>query len=162
MVEPATPEPLPVFSYGSNLCLERIRARAPSVEVLGTGYVTGRRLAFHKIGVDGSGKADAFFTGREADRVWGTLHRMSPTDRIALDACEGGYELERVEVVRKDGGRVPALAYVALASRIAEQLTPWCWYLDYVLRGARELGLPSEYLEAIRAFPCARDPRGPA
>ena len=159
----ADAETLPIFAYGSNMCWERIRDRTPSVESCGTGFVTHRRLVFHKRGIDGSGKADARYTGRAEDRVWGVLHVMSPRDRQVLDGIEGGYVLQTVDVSRPDGALVRACAYVALDEKVEPGLRPTPEYLDWVLRGARELGLPPAYvaaLEAVEAVAPERHDRG--
>lgn len=37
-----------VFAYGSNLCTQRMRSRAPSASPVTIGYVRQRRLVFHK------------------------------------------------------------------------------------------------------------------
>ncbi|NIP58911.1 MAG: hypothetical protein GWM92_11370 [Gemmatimonadetes bacterium] len=85
-----SPEAVLVFSYGSNMCRERLLARAPSARILGRAVLSGHALRFHKrSNVDGSGKADAYLTGRDRDRVWGVLALFSREDKEALDRVEG-------------------------------------------------------------------------
>ena len=78
-----------VLAYGSNLLLARMRGRAPSAEPVTTVRLPGYALRFHKRGRDGSGKADAFFTGRGQDVVCGVVYELSPADKVALDLAEG-------------------------------------------------------------------------
>ena len=91
-----------IFAYGSNLHLQRMRARVPSAQPMEIGYVRQRRLMFHKRSVDGSAKADAAWSPRADDRVWGVIYRLPADEKPALDRCEYlgvGYDLEPVEVV---------------------------------------------------------------
>mgnify|MGYP002623607894 FL=1 len=63
------PQKMKIFTYGSNMHIARLRARVASAVPVERGVVAGRRFAFHKRGLDGSGKADAFYTGDAADCV---------------------------------------------------------------------------------------------
>ncbi len=65
------------FAYGSNLCLTRIRQRAPSAIPFSIGCIHGYRLLFHKRSVDGSGKCTIAFSGQEEDFVFGFLLRVN-------------------------------------------------------------------------------------
>lgn len=148
-----------VFAYGSNMCLPRIRARVRSAVPVTTGYVTHRRLVFHKRGRDGSAKADIVSTGREADRVWGVVFSLSRAEKPALDVYETGYDLAEVAVTGRSGACV-ALTYVASAELIDPSLKPFSWYHGYVLHGAREHGLPVDYVDYLRTFETVIDPDG--
>lgn len=146
------------FAYGSNMCLRRLRGRAPSAVPVATGYVAGRRLAFDKISVDGSGKCDCEATGDPADRVYGVLCEIASVDRPALDRAEGpgrGYREERLDVVTGAGTR-RALAYVA--TRKDPALRPYGWYCALVVAGAREHQLPAAYVARLEAVEAVQDP----
>ena len=43
-----------VFAYGSNMLIQRMRDRVLDAEILGTGYIGGRKFSFHKRSGDGS------------------------------------------------------------------------------------------------------------
>ena len=64
------------FAYGSNLLPERLRERVPSARQMGSGYVNGRTLRFHKLEGDGSGKYDCPATGDPNERLRGTVYEM--------------------------------------------------------------------------------------
>lgn len=139
--------------------------RAPSAVPVGIGYVEGRRLTFHKIGVDGSGKCDAEATGdpsdraHRADRVWGVLFDVELSDKANLDRAESlgtGYVEETVRV-RTPHGDLDATTYVAVLKDPA--LRPFDWYKALVAAGAEEHGLPAEYVARLRATPTMPDPR---
>src|SRR4051812_40930059 len=95
-----------VFSYGSNLCIERLRARTPSAVVVAVGTLPGHVLRWHKRSRDGSGKCNAYATGREDDIVWGVVYELTPADKLVLDVCEGlgeDYFEKSVEVRTQTG-----------------------------------------------------------
>ena len=96
------------FAYGSNLHPARLAARVGRVPVVGTGVCAGRRLAFHKVGQDGTGKCDV---PRVAEaRVYGALYELGPAEWRQLDGIEGlgaGYEREVVSVLT-EGSEVEA------------------------------------------------------
>lgn len=156
-----------IFSYGSNMCSPRMAARVPSARFVGTGYVRGFTLRFHKRGrLDGSGKANMLRTGDPDDGVWGVIWTFDAAQKAALDRAEGlgnGYEEARVRVRRSSGNGGPVdemrlRAYVASPDFIDHRLLPLGWYLDFVLAGAREHGLPDAYVEAVARTDTRRDP----
>ena len=146
------------FGYGSNLLAARIERRLGPCEWLGAASVGGYALRFHKRGGDGSGKCDAFRTGDPGDRLWGALFRLDDRQLAELDRIEGpGYERRTVEVV--PGERtLEADLYVARPEAIDSRLSPFDWYKELVLSGARENGLSRDYLDAIEAVPSVADP----
>ena len=145
------------FGYGSNMSRNRIEERLGRVERRGPASVPGWRLAFHKWSRDGSGKCDAVFTGNPADRLWGALDRLSDHQMTTLDRLELGYDRRAVEVSCE--GRIEtAMLYVARDARIDPRLRPYRWYKDFVLAGARELGLPPEYIACIEEVTPLPDP----
>ncbi|MDE2907486.1 MAG: gamma-glutamylcyclotransferase [Acidobacteriota bacterium] len=138
------------FAYGSNLSSERLRARVPSARVRGRGRLLHHRLSWHKIGRDGSGKCDIVPTDTPSV-VWGVLYDVARVEKPALDAVEGlgiGYFEKEVQIATDDGKR-PALTYHANPERIDPTLRPRDWYKDYVVRGAREHGLPADYIRVL-------------
>ena len=76
-----------------------------------------------------------------------------------LDEIEGcGYGYRRLEVqVQGAAGPLAAFTYTAEACEAVHACAPYDWYLDFVLDGAREHGLPWEYLTALSAQPVRTD-----
>jgi hypothetical protein len=148
------------FAYGSNMSLARIRARIASARPLGAALLTGHVLKFHKRGDDGSGKGNAFETGREADRVYGVLFEITDGGKSVLDRFEGlgqGY-LDKTVSVDLLSGETGIRAVTYYATRIDEALRPYTWYLDFVVHGARENGLPEEYVAWLAHTEAVADP----
>ena len=138
------------FAYGSNLSTERLRARVPSARARGRGRLLHHALRWHKIGRDGSGKCDIVPTSAPSV-VWGVLFDVAQDEKPALDAVEGlgiGYFEKEVRIVTDDGECL-ALTYHANPARIDAALRPFDWYKDYVVRGAREHGLPADYIREL-------------
>jgi len=137
------------FAYGSNMSTARLVARAPSARLRGTATLRGYVLRFHKRGKDGTAKCDAFGTDGREDVVLGVLFDISDeADWAALDRAERGYRRDDVEV--ECGGELErAATYRALPDWIDANLLPSAKYRAYVAGGAREHGLPADYIANI-------------
>ena len=147
------------FAYGSNLHPRRLGARTPSLRFLCTGRLDGHRLAFHKRGADGSGKADVV-PGRASDRVHGAVYRITTGDAARLDRIEGlgaGYLRRSLEVVTPTGP-MAVFCYQAMQAWVMPGLLPFAWYRELVVAGARRHDLPERYVRRIRSVPCEPDP----
>ena len=139
------------------MCTQRIRARVESATSLTTGYVTHRRLAFHKRGVDGSAKADAVYTGRVSDCIWGVVYSLSREEKSILDDYEFGYDEQEVVVIGTSGV-LAASIYAARAEAIDASLKPYSWYHRFVIHGAEQHQLPIDYVQHVQAFESIADP----
>ncbi len=150
------------FAYGSNMLTERLRARVSSAQPVGRARLLSHSLHFHKRSEqDGSSKGDAYFTGNEDDVVWGVIFEIADCQKPDLDRCEGlghGYEEQDVTVIDSDGNPQRAYMYVAAESHIAPALHPYTWYKRLVVDGAREHGLPDDYVAEIEAVNATEDP----
>lgn len=147
------------FAYGSNMLTARLRARTPGARPLGTARLPGHSLRFHKRGMDGSGKCDAFFTGDANDVVLGVVYAVPLAELPVLDAAEGlgrGYRHATVSVEMPTGTQI-ALTYVAMPGFTADDLPPFGWYRELVRAGAAEHGLSPGYvaafIDAVAAIP---------
>lgn len=147
------------FAYGSNMLARRLRERTPSATVIGTAHVEGRRLAFHKVGKDGSAKCDIQAVNPVTEKAYGVLFRIACSEKVDLDRAEGlgeGYREENLLVQGDGGTKIAAKAYVATA--IEPNLRPYDWYKGLVVAGAMENGLPAAYVEWLRTFDSQPDP----
>ena len=159
----APPDTFLYFAYGSNMSSRRLQhpTRAPSAVHVGLASVSGYRLAFDKASTDGSGKADCEHTGDLTSQVFGGLFRVSTADKAALDRAEGavgakaGYRRIELEVATAKG-KAEAVTY--LATNKQPDLLPYPWYIQHVLVGAREFGLPADHIAAIQRLSTQPDP----
>ena len=149
-----------IFAYGSNMCTQRIRSRVPSATPIANGHLAEHAFVFHKRSVDGSAKADAVFTARQTDQVWGVVYRLHLEDKPILDDHEFlgvGYDEQQVDIVI-ESGTIRAWMYVARREMTNPSLLPYSWYHDFVVRGAQQHRLPERYIEHLRSFESVIDP----
>ncbi len=145
------------FSYGSNMSTERLKNRVSSARIVTVAWLENHKLEFHKRSKDGSGKCDAVYIGNAKDIVYGVVFEMTVLEKQELDKSEGlgnGYEQKDISIITRNGGKLNAVTYYA--KEIDPSLKPYRWYKEHVLRGAREHGLPSEYIatiEVVNAVP---------
>ena len=148
------------FAYGSNMLSRRLQhsTRVPSAIAVAVGFITGHKLTFDKRSKDGSGKCDAEATGAPDDRVYGVIYQLETEAKAKLDCVEGlghGYAEKRVHVVQ-DTNTVEAVMYYA--TKKDASLHPYHWYKEYVVAGAREHGLPPDYLSLLKKVKSVEDP----
>lgn len=134
------------FAYGSNMCSERLRARIPDVEPVGRARWPGMRLAFNKIGVDGSGKANLI--PDPVSVAWGVVFRIPAAAWTILDGFEPGYVRSACALL-VDGDQ-PTSADVYLGKGPLRHTPPHDWYREHLLRGAIEHALPEDIVRLIR------------
>lgn len=147
------------FAYGSNMSTRRLVARVPSAKVISVAVLRGYRLEFHKLGKDDSAKCDVACTGDSTDVVYGVVFAISLSEKRELDGIEGlgkGYAEKDVIVVSESGKTLEAVTYYA--TNIDVSLKPRDWYVEHVLRGAREHRLPVEYIKRIESIESIPDP----
>jgi gamma-glutamylcyclotransferase (GGCT)/AIG2-like uncharacterized protein YtfP len=134
-----------VFAYGSNLDSERMKDRVPSASFVGVSDLPGHSLRFNKRGSDdGTGKANAYPTALESDRVEGVIYQIDETHLTVLDRFEGGYHRRSMPFSILKGvtcRTYQAWVYIAQDNDIDPELLPTRWYVGHVLRGAVEHGL---------------------
>jgi gamma-glutamylcyclotransferase len=140
------------FAYGSNLWIDQMAARTGPIG-LGddrprVARLPDHRLVFNMLGEDGQVFANVV---RPGEGVFGVLYRCGPECLDKLDAYEQGYERRRVLVTDECGLTLEAVVYVARADRVARGGKPSAEYLDRVVRGARQHGLPEAYVRTIEA-----------
>ena len=91
-----------------------------------------------------------------AATVHGVLWRLTPRDRVLLDAWEniaaGLYRAEMLPV-RRAGRSVLALVYVA---RPGGEGRPKPGYMELVTAAAREWEMPADYLDSLQRCSAAR------
>lgn len=138
----------------------RLRARAPSAELIEPAVLGSHRLYFNKRGRDGSGKCTVSI--EPAGRVYGVVYRISNAQRSALDRAEGpGYSRIFFLVNGLSGGR-PYRVFLYRAKSVAldDALRPYDWYRALVVAGAVQHRLPPAYIDHLREVQTWQDPNG--
>ena len=138
------------FAYGANMHRAIMRRHAPAAEPIGVAA-----LADHRFIITADGYASVEST--RACAVHGVLWRITPRDRIMLDAWENiAGKLYRAAIlpVRHTGRLRPALVYVARPQRTGQ---PKAGYMELVVAAARAWQLPADYISDLQHWL----PRGP-
>jgi cation transport regulator ChaC len=133
------------FAYGSNMSRRVMRRHAPHAEPLGAARLPGYRFVITANGY-------ASVAPLRAGTVHGVLWRLTPRDRVTLDAWEsvaaGEYGVEILPVVQA-GRRRRALVYVARRRRVGAAKPG---YMEVVIAAAREWELSEAYIASLLRF----------
>ncbi len=138
------------FAYGSNLKLRQFQRRCPGSTVVGRARLPGYRLAFTRYATKRKGGV-ADIVAEEDAEVWGVLYDVDDEGMASLDAFEGvprAYRRETVRVTDDEGVEREAETYVANKTG---EFAPGREYLDLIVTGGREHGLPDEYIRSVEA-----------
>ena len=139
------------FAYGSNMLHERLYARVPTAVPVATGTLPNHCLDFAKVSNDGSGKGDVVDSPGNA--VWGVLYEVADEQLANLDRNEGPhYRRDDVGIVVA-GAMQWASVYRARPDHRDPAKLPYDWYLALVIAGARQNGLPEDYIDALASKP---------
>lgn len=138
------------FAYGSNMDSLRMAERIGRSIRGRRARLEGWSLTFDKASST-PGEGFANIQRKPGLLVWGVLYEVTPEELAILDRYEGvakkQYRREQITVRCEDYGDIEAVTYVAM--RCAPGLKPDVNYLDHIVRGAREHGLPSEYVDQL-------------
>src|SRR4029079_7864403 len=137
------------FAYGANMSRAVMQKYAPGARALGVAELADQRLVI-------TADRYAWVEPRRAESVHGVLWRITPRDRVMLDAWEnvgGGLYRAEVLAVRRKRGLVPSLVYFA---RPGAEGRPKPGYIELVLAAAREWDLPEAYIHSLEGFASAR------
>lgn len=139
------------------MSIQRLRARAPSAQCVGRALLPDYRLAFDKVGLDGSGKCH--IVRHTGSSVYGVLFALSEDDKARLDELEMtgfGYLSETVTLRLEGEQDQQATAYIA--TRVRPGLKPYTWYKQHVVCGARDARLPTAYVSQLETVQALEDP----
>jgi gamma-glutamylcyclotransferase len=119
---------------------------------LGPARLDGFRLLFLRRSIRWeAGAADV--VPDEGAVTWGALYELSSEDLATLDTKEytanAGYQRRDVEVETQDGARHKATTY-EVVSKEAEELAPRPEYLELLIKGATQRGLPPEWIDMLK------------
>jgi len=131
------------FAYGSNMNHAVMHKHAPDAEPAGVAALKNYRFV---ITADGYASVEQ----RHATAVYGVLWRLSPRDRVTLDAWEniarGLYRAETLPV-QQAGRRRTALIYIARPRHTGRAKAS---YMELVIAAALEWQLPPAYIASLR------------
>jgi len=129
------------FAYGANLVVEAMHLRCPGCQPLTRAALPNHRLVFR-------GAADIEFS--PGDAVQGALYRITPEGLAALDRFESYpilYDRKTIQVASPEGMTSEAVVYQMVRQII--YAPPFEGYLNTILSGCRDWGIPEEYIRKI-------------
>lgn len=142
------------FAYGSNLLDSELAQTVPGAEPVGMAHVPCWRLSFTKHSVKRGGDA-ASIEPCASNVVWGFVYRIAAADWPRLVAREQGYEQVQLTALIVDDPTAPWSGRPATVETFrgdhvcTERCGPPRSYVELVLKGAEEKGLPADYLRAL-------------
>lgn len=139
------------FAYCTLLDREEMRRSCPGARAGDTGWITGWRVGFGSYGDAGPGGGCHLFPAPE-HTVYGLLYELDDDEMRALDTIsgvdKGYYDRLDLQVELAGGGTVPSITYVIPNPG---PFHPSESYTVPILSGARDLGLPEEYIRELEA-----------
>ncbi len=152
------------FAYGSNMLEEQMRVRCgnENYEKFGYGYINDYELAFTRKSTNWCNMGVADLIYKKGVKTYGRIYKINEIARNKLDCCEGFKEKKNKKSItnayyREDniliyaerlGKEIYACCYFAI--RQADFIQPSKEYLDVLIKGANECGLPNSYIEEIK------------
>jgi gamma-glutamylcyclotransferase len=135
-----------LFAYGSNMASSEMEAWCPEHRFLGTARLDGFKVELRRRSIRWRGGA-ADIVAAPGKSVWGALYEVADGRLDRLDRKEGeGFAYRQVQVELADGRR--AVAYEVIDKEPREvPCSPE--YAELVLAGARERGLPEEWVREL-------------
>lgn len=138
------------FAYGSNMNRAQMQAQSGRILEEYPAQLPNYELRFNKK-VRG-GTAAANVQPAQGKTVHGVVYRIEEGAFRALDRFEGAPEhYRRIEVRVNPEGAQPVSAQVYIATKVEKGLRPATHYLQALLKGAGEHGLPAAYIEELKA-----------
>jgi hypothetical protein len=158
MAEAEDPQHVWYFAYGSNMA-SSVLVRRRGVRPLSSerARLADHRLVFDLRGIPAVEPGFASIAPSPGDHVHGVLYRLTRADLARVDASEApAYKSVDVEVDAAISGRV--VASTLRNRRPVSGLKPSRRYLRLLCEGAREAGLPGDYVAWLEAQPTAYVP----
>jgi len=138
------------FAYGSNMSKSQMKKRIQTAEFIDFGFLEDHRLKFNREGSYRSGGVASVEPGE--GRVWGAVWKMPTADLQKLTKIEDptAYKREVKTVTLRDKTSVSCHTYVAIPQ--TDFIPPEQNYIETILTGAREIGLPKDYIDYIASI----------
>jgi gamma-glutamylcyclotransferase len=144
------------FAYGSNLSRERMEKRTGPILAARVARLKEFRLAFN---VTDSAGAERYanIVPTPGGMVWGVAYWCTPRAMEELDKYEevavGCYTREWVDVETDGGESLKAEVYIGgTRFTVSDDRPPSRWYSAIVIDGAKQQGLPPDYVRAVEAL----------
>jgi cation transport regulator ChaC len=142
------------FAYGSNMNMKQIQARCTRPELIAVARLAQHRIAFFGHSKVWDGAIETVVPAPDHD-VWGVIYALPFSDRDRLDSWQdvrldgtGAYFHYPARVTDTQGQTHTVLLYKK--DQLGKPRKPSREYLECIVQGAVERGLPAEYIEELR------------
>lgn len=142
------------FAYGSNLNLQKMSQKLTKPRVVGIARLANHKIGFYGHSVIWDGAVETVVPDNQSE-VWGILYQLEAYEWAQLDNFEdarldgtGEYFHYPVEVL--DEQNVPREAFLYKKAQLREPKQPSTEYLDVIIQGAKEQGLPEGYIAILQ------------
>lgn len=143
------------FAYGSNMDTRQLRKglNNPNIENRTIAYLPDSVLIFPRKSVDWGGGV-ASYASLKGHKLFGVIFEVSENELQTLDSYEGcnrpgklnSYERVKVTVYDANSTRLTAVSYKAVE---LGRFLPSAAYMKILVKGARDCGLPVDYLKEL-------------
>ena len=134
------------FAFGSNMNHRQMKQRCKDSSYISSGVLERFKFVYDGYSTRWKGAVGNIVPSK-SDSVFGALFEVTEEDLDALDGYEGyptRYQKIEVPVVSKERGEMRAFAYFREGEK---EGLPSDDYLSTVLQGARDCGLPDQYVQ---------------
>lgn len=135
------------FAYGSNMNHNQMKQRCPSAEFISRAKLVGYRFVYDGYSPKRNGSVANVIKSDKKDVVWGGLYKIDPVCRQSLDCQENypnSYQRKNVKVIDDDNNEYEAFIYLRKPKKEGK---PSHEYRKIVLEGAKDCGLPQDYID---------------
>jgi gamma-glutamylcyclotransferase (GGCT)/AIG2-like uncharacterized protein YtfP len=139
------------FAYGSNMLSKQMEQRCPGAKPVSTALLHGWRFLINSRGV-------ATIIADEAGSVRGVVWELTEEHLRALDGYEGvpdWYQRRMVGVELPERGETECVTYIDESEGGDKPGPPRAGYLEKIVEGATNFGLPPAYIAFLRSFAAA-------
>ncbi len=148
------PGALYYFAYGSNMNPEQLRVRGVKPRQVGVARLRDHEVGFYGHSRTWDGAVETVIRSEFRD-VWGALYDLTYSGGDTLDGWQdarldgsGSYFHYPTTVVDTDGITHKVLLYKK--DILGPPQKPSTEYLNFIIQGAVERGLPADYIEGLR------------
>jgi hypothetical protein len=142
------------FAYGSNMNFAQMKQRCSSPKVLGIARLPGYRVEFYGYSAIWDGAQETVVPDWKSE-VWGVLYELQFFDCEQLDVYQdarlsgtGAYFHYPVDVIAMQQGSIDVMIYKK--DILGDEKSPSTEYLNFIIQGAKERGLPKEYIALLQ------------
>jgi gamma-glutamylcyclotransferase len=142
------------FAYGSNMNKKQITERCTAPKAIGIACLADSKLEFFGHSAEWDGGQESVIPSK-GENVWGVIYELSQTDKDRLDSLQdirmdgtGAYFHYPARLIDQAGVGRAVLFYRRNFCDVPQK--PSREYLEFIIQGAVENGLPAEYIEKLR------------